>query len=228
MRIPVFFGQWISVHILSALILQLLPALSGASGNVDLLPKNYLPPENLAIQESVDQVLDGLDAMGTYGELHRTLKVFRPDSDHKILTTIFKSLESEPLPKIRTNGLTLDIDIPTQGTVALEVVNLQKARFRVQGTPYVFQIRKPFAETLTELRALIYKPKKVSKFNFSIFSMAWAQKSPTVAFIHEARIGAIMNQVACADDVICLAVIKNQQRRAPTLTSPRGKNRPGL
>ncbi|MBX9765920.1 MAG: hypothetical protein K2X47_01500 [Bdellovibrionales bacterium] len=208
------------------LIAALIPVSALATGKMDVLPKSYLPPENLSIQESIDHVLTGMEAMGTYGEMHRTLRVFRPQSDHKYLAAMFKGIEKEPIPKFRRNGLTISVEVPGQGTLQMEFVNIEKARFRVQGLPYTYQFTKPFLHTVSELRGLIYKP-KTSRFSFpfSFFPQAVAQftedKLKNVAIaakgFFEFAFGYTGNATACPTNGNCSAEAK-RQREAPQQT----------
>lgn len=200
-----------------------LPIATSAAGKMDVLPKSYLPPENLSIQESLDHILTGMEAMGTFGEMHRTLRVFRPESDHKDLAAMFQGMEKHPIPRLRRNGLVIQIDADGRGVIELEVVNLQNARFRIQGLPYTYQFTKPLIQSIAEIRGLIYKPKSSSNFlfPFSLFPRAMAQYTDdklgnsAKALADSLKVTSILNSSTCASDGTCASEAKRQKEAPP-------------
>ena len=212
-------NEWmrLSAICFGALTVLNLTGRALADAKSDILPRAYLPPQNLSIQESIDHILTGYEAMGTYGELHRTLKVFRPSSDHADLVEMFRGLEREPLPPIRSNGLAVFVEIRGRGKLEVEVVNAQKSRFRIQGIAWAFDINKPFAQSIAEIRGLIYKSAHESRIKVSLFPTAQAQDNSGIPKLakgfFEIVAGYFTHSISCGGDSACLARVESQKTR---------------
>lgn len=204
------------IHICSgALLILTCVQNAAASPSVDTLPKAYLPPQNLSIQDSIDHILTGYEAMGTYGELHRTLKVFRPTSDQADLAAMFREIEKQPLPPLRSNGLSIFTDIPGKGQLQIEVVNPHKSRFRIQGIAWTFDIRRPFAQSMAEIHSLIYKTARAGQIRLSILPSADAEEGSLSKFFkgfYEFAAGYFTQSIACEGDAACLAKLESQKQ----------------